>query len=636
MAMTATVEMAPGPSWDQKIVPTLRKRLETESKLLAKRMSAASITSEDTPPQSSTFNPNQTTTIQTYYHHQPRPSAIPRPSTQSRPSDSGNRPTQPPFTRTRTLSQPFPFDPDTADRSAASPSPTSAQPLSGVSRIPVKARTGSVSTSTHSTPRIDGRISKDTYYAADAIGPRSKVSALVNEQPPFTSDTDADSVRFSSESEERPFEHWYRGDVSRNGGVGEFRVVRRKEMLDIASYGHSTKKQISSRSASRFGVHTELVSPRRRAGSIGVDTRSSFYMEEPRSKDDLVLDEVPPSAIAYSDPEIEDDHESEMDYYFSSHATAISPPPASVESEPQEITTTPRIPTPSQKRPSRDDAQTTRSAITPEPVRGSSDSPSTSSSAPPRTPTPRTRSQTPTKTVGNQTPKRKSKSPGPDRSPRSNGTAKKAKTTPKSPPSAHKIRKAEDSRRSVGVYPVTELEDAEHAIPTWIQPVASSNWDEVVLPVVARKKGLDGQYQATDGSPKPRKPEPRSPEPAPGTFGYDYSKYRPPRDGELAANGIELDDFGIRKPAVDTESTVEEKVKEGPPSTVTTTIEDDRPISTTKQNDYNHRPSPPPSPAPFSHYTPQGPLGSKPLPSQAPPPVEEDDHSGGCCKCVIM
>lgn len=123
---------------------------------------------------------------------------------------------------------------------------------------------------------------------------------------------------------------------------------------------------------------------------------------------------------------------------------------------------------------------------------------------------------------------------------------------------------------------------------------------------------------------------------APGTFGYDYSKYRPPRDGELVANGIELDDFGIRKPAVDTESTVEEKVKEGPPSTAATTIEDDRQISTTKQNDYNHRPSPPPSPAPFSHYTPQGPLGSKPLPSQAPRPVEEDDHSGGCCKCVIM
>ncbi|KAF9651659.1 hypothetical protein BDM02DRAFT_3090921 [Thelephora ganbajun] len=359
-------------------------------------------------------------------------------------------------------------------------------------------------------------MSKDTYYAADAIGSRHKVSALVNEQPPFPSqrsDTDAESVRFSSESEERPFEHWYRGDVSRNGGVGEFRVARHKEMLDIASHGHFTKKQLSSRSASRFGVHTELASPRRRAGSIGVDTRSSFYMEEPRSKDDLVLDEVPPPTMAYSDPEPDDDHESDMDYYFNSHTTTGSPPPASFESEPQQTTMVSRIPTPSQKRPSRDDAQTTRSMVTPEPVRGSSDSPSTASTAPPRTPTPRARSQTPTKATGNQTPKRKPKSPGPDKSPRSSGIAKGVKTPPKTPPSAHRIKKGEESRRSVGVYPVTDLENAEHAIPTWTQPIAGSNWDEVVLPAVARKKGLDGQYQTTDGSPEPRKPQPERPEP---------------------------------------------------------------------------------------------------------------------------
>ena len=121
---------------------------------------------------------------------------------------------------------------------------------------------------------------------------------------------------------------------------------------------------------------------------------------------------------------------------------------------------------------------------------------------------------------------------------------------------------------------------------------------------------------------------------APGTFGYDYSKYRPPRDGEVMSNGIELDDFGIRKPAVDTNPPAE-KAKDDPPSTAASMIRDDRPILTTKQND-NHRPSPPPSPAPFSHYTPQGPLDSKPVPSHAPYPVEEEDHGSSCCKCVIM
>ena len=122
---------------------------------------------------------------------------------------------------------------------------------------------------------------------------------------------------------------------------------------------------------------------------------------------------------------------------------------------------------------------------------------------------------------------------------------------------------------------------------------------------------------------------------APGTFGYDYSKYRPPRDGEHVLNGIELDDFGKIQSVVDTHFT-EEKGKEGPPSTTATMIEDDRPISKTKQNDHNHRPSPPPSPAPFSRYTAQSPLEAKPVPPPAPYPVEEEDRSGGCCKCVIM
>ena len=178
---------------------------------------------------------------------------------------------------------------------------------------------------------------------------------------------------------------------------------------------------------------------------------------------------------------------------------------------------------------------------------------------------------------------------------------------------------------------------------------------QVVLPAVARKKGLDDQYQTTDGSPKPRKPEPKRPEPvrfylwhlgaiqlmtflqAPGTFGYDYSKYRPPRDGEPMPNGIEMDEFGNRKSVLDTNPPREEKWKEDPPSTTAAMIEDKRPIVTMKQNGYVSRPSPPPSPPPFSHYTPQSPPGAKPVSSQNIHPVEEEeDRSGGCCKCVIM
>jgi hypothetical protein len=101
-------------------------------------------------------------------------------------------------------------------------------------------------------------------------------------------------------------------------------------------------------------------------------------------------------------------------------------------------------------------------------------------------------------------------------------------------------------------------------------------------------------------------------------------------------NGIELDEFGHRNSSVDTNPPVE-KPKEHSSSNTPTMIEDKRPITTAKQNGYNPRPSPPPSPAPFSHYTPHGPLVATPVPSQNHRPAEEEeDSNSGCCKCVIM
>lgn len=101
-------------------------------------------------------------------------------------------------------------------------------------------------------------------------------------------------------------------------------------------------------------------------------------------------------------------------------------------------------------------------------------------------------------------------------------------------------------------------------------------------------------------------------------------------------NGIEMDEFGSKKPVFDTNPPPKEKSREDLPLTTSTMIEDKRPIVTTKQNGYVSHPSPPPSPPPFSHYTPQRPLGVKPVSSQNTHPVEEEEDSGGCCKCVIM
>lgn len=101
-------------------------------------------------------------------------------------------------------------------------------------------------------------------------------------------------------------------------------------------------------------------------------------------------------------------------------------------------------------------------------------------------------------------------------------------------------------------------------------------------------------------------------------------------------DSIELDEFGSRKPATDTNPPLEEEPKEDPPFTIAPMIEDQRPIVVAKQNGYASRPSPPLSPPPFSHYTPHGSLGTKPVPQNHHPVEVEEDHGGGCCKCVIM
>jgi hypothetical protein len=136
MALTASAHSAL-PSWDETIVPALRKRLESESRTLSKRISAASVVSyEELHSGISKFSSTSDSTVRDRTHIQSysvqlnKGTAIPRPSVQkSRASEGGSRPdlsrlhgrghsngsplsisTKPPY-RTRTKSQPFPVDP---------------------------------------------------------------------------------------------------------------------------------------------------------------------------------------------------------------------------------------------------------------------------------------------------------------------------------------------------------------------------------------------------------------------------------------------------------------------------------------------------------------------------------------------
>ncbi|RPD56117.1 hypothetical protein L226DRAFT_464509 [Lentinus tigrinus ALCF2SS1-7] len=686
MALTATAQSAlpREPAWDE-VVPALRKRLKDESNVLSKRISAASITSnEDLAGQYYVAELGASTSS----NYQSKPSAIPRPSLQSsRTADSSSggmyagahsRPTP----RARALSQPYPFEPSpSADSPPLSDNtrPISPGNVPKGTRIPVsRARTGSTSSQAQSTyngynGRANGSAGYSRHHAEPSESqlypvdeklkansqtsrstvriPRHNVSDIFQEQAPFPPNSLSSSQsnfdygrqtpeRMSSESEEHPFEHWYRGDVARNGGVGELRVARRQEMLDIANYGHTLRKAsvkhspsgLSSRSRSNSrgrDMPNGRARTRQRAESVGA--RESIYIDQEDVGVEAVMDERPPT-------DFEDDgYEDHVDDYYSQDV--LPHPNGSISSPSLDRSDTPTSRTTQNTTRSRIPQPASRSRTTTptpsKPTRSASESGMDGPSPPYSSPqVPRSASSSKTQALSPNSPptpstptaKRRAKSPA-------NSTPASASKKPKAPPSSMQRRqgnKNEENRRSIGQYPMPEGD--EDAIPTWTQPrPANGNWDDVVLPAVAKKKGLQDHYETADGSPKPKEVEPVI-EPAPGTFGYDPTKYRK----RYSANPehIPMDEFG-HKP---TSPTQELKVPSPDPR-----LASGFPHPPTPQSFDRRAESPPP----FSHYASSDtgvpppsvqamqPMGTLQPQRQEQQPVVEED-SGGCCKCVIM
>ncbi|PCH40429.1 hypothetical protein WOLCODRAFT_67522 [Wolfiporia cocos MD-104 SS10] len=348
--------------------------------------------------------------------------------------------------------------------------------------------------------------------------PRHKGSDILSESAPFAAGGATwapldGGRRTSNDSDERPFEHWYRGDYARNGGVGELRVGRREEMLDIANYGHVHRKPSSRAALSNYSRSRstsrgrETARMRQRAESVSAPAHDSFYMEEEEA--DMVLDERPPTDVDESD--VEQEYANEVEPHpngtVSSPSLLNSSQAASRDVSQQRIQqsippTVSRIPTPTSSRkmspPPRTPTPTKAMRASTE-TRASSTAPST----PQRLPRSQTQPQLQSASKQKNAPaaKRKAKSPAPQTSA---SKTKKAKTKP---PSAMRnvVPRKEDDRRSIGQYPTPDGDNVVDAIPTWTQPVPpSGNWDDVVLPVVARKKGLESHYTPADGSPKPK------------------------------------------------------------------------------------------------------------------------------------
>lgn len=691
MALTQAA-ILPGPSWDEEVVPALRKRLQSESRTLSKRMSAISLSEADESPypnyddftvrQKSSVSPGSQsssrrggTRLQLAYQQPDRMSSTATPRVNGSSADSSSsaknqKPSSSEFQRSRTYSQPFTTDlpngnarpkPTTAKSydatRALSPRPADLKPT----RIPVASRV-SLSSNGHSPPPLPSN-GYSPYSPTQQFYPESTrilptTVRLMNESPPFSSTSSINysqngheeyenaPPRHSNDSEERPFEHWYRGEVSRNGGVGELRVGRRQEMLEIANYGHTLAKK--KKLASKAVNHAEdYRRHRKRADSIAGITikereQESLYLDDEHVNEDEVGQVLDESPLTDLDGEMSDLASNTSSHRRSGYdhipgvgdiSTTVSdrsvttkiPPLPALQQRPQQNGHYPhptRIPGPSSRRSSESRVSTPTLNTS----RGTNNS-AGSPSPPPQAPAQQT---PPTKQAGAQ-PQMSVNKRGV--SPASASASKKSRTaaskaTRAKTTAARKEQEDLANRKSVAYYPSPGSEgddDMADAIPSWTQPkLKEGNWDEVVLPVVARKKGLDDQYEKADGGPQLKKAD-NTIAPAPGTFGYDHSKYRPPRDGE----SIPMDEFGRQEDPVDEYEQTGDKFEEQ-------TLPDESRLPKWRAS--------PPSPAPFSQYAPPRDKKTTILPAnpvnsevdRIPQHMEEEKGAGCCAGCVVM
>lgn len=200
---------------------------------------------------------------------------------------------------------------------------------------------------------------------------------------------------------------------------------------------------------------------------------------------------------------------------------------------------------------------------------------------------------------------------------------------------------------SRSAYDLSSVSAFADAVPHWdnqpdIPP--SGNWDEVILPTVAKKMRMANEDPTTElqvlGTSRinasARKPELIPP--APGTFDYDETKAHPRN------RPTEMQQFGVYRPVLEEEPELHSATEEpiAVPHNTSVAIapassQTSRPISIVV-------PTPPPSKpdAVNSEKTRQGFKHKKPSVKVTPPSVdsrlanEDDEHSGGCCKCLIM
>lgn len=666
MALTQSALRPPGPSWDEEVVPALRKRLQSESRTLSKRMSAISLSGDEVVGVGGTFTPY-----------------------------TGNDATirQKPSTQTATTAQ--------GKHQHRQPSGSNSVDYSNSFRSKSGSSNGSGATTTTSHPNAGAQASSTTTISTSpeshhTNGSASTSSSFQRSRTYSQPDSAAkmNTVRSTSNSGARPSDPKptripkpaARRDAnysSSNGnGNGTTPVAPQYNTFP----GSSSPPQHHLHQSEFGGVDEGYYDGRGEAVSSYLTTsstsRSIQGLAEGRSVTGL-LNESPPfppsssaTSLAQHTPSMNGHHDPGVNHDYIPgvgdistttppvHASASATSNSNITVEdleattprPDDRSTTPtpmshsqragsgqyppsRIPAPSQSRRSTDTRSGTPSTLntSTRSMNASTSSTSTKTPSPPLvTPaTSGTRSVSGQSLTASQSGSAGRKGPSPVSPQKRRAPTKslRGKQTPIVLP----------KRQSVGQYPLApgDGEDMADAIPSWTQPIPKTgNWDEVVLPVVARNKGLEGQFQTAHGRPQSRRlDDPIAP--APGTFGYDHSKIRSTRNGD---EFIPLDEFGRPEQPID-----EEQGARSPPQNEGQHPERPQEAEWASQDQYHskhdqtrlptHGPSPP-SPPPFAHYA----NGKETV--AIPPSIQEskrraegrlrDEDNAGCCKCAIM
>lgn len=508
-----------------------------------------------------------------------------------------------PFSRKRTYSTPYPFDaasepprqpsrpPFRPPRVLRSSSAALPPPTSIPSRIPKpRTRAGSLAKATGNGPSIsrpvlplstDGNnVPFDDFQLEMSPIESPEAGRYTAEDALVSRSDDAHEVSVT----QAQFEHWYRGEGreggGRNGGKGEIRAGT-QEMLAIALSGHvPTDYRPRESWAPALSTHLD-------------DGEYSDSQERWRTgalAQDSVLDERMLT-------DMEGDGEG-------TDADTLGGPSTPTLATSQLPNAQPPHSTPRRRAVSSIRTQTT--------------------------PT-QSRMRSSTKPIGQPG---QSSPAGSDRLSSSANRARPTGGVPRKTSSPPPI----NSSASRSAYDLSSFSALADAIPQWEPPPPippSGNWDEVILPTIAKKMRMAQSGPAPEAillgfestsRPQAGSPQPFSIPPAPGTFAYDASKAYP---RSQTGDAIDMQQFGARdlelQPAAVHVASPPSVAREAAPQpNITVTAEQTPNVP----QDQLLKAAPD-----LRKNKPAIRVTSPSLKSQR---VPEDEHDGGCCKCVVM